>query len=206
VKNKSSRNVRNWTFRPDDPETRDRRVRKTRSSLHGALITLAHEKPYDSIAVKEILDRADVARSTFYTHFGDKDELLDSGIHALIQSFHRQRSAGAGVEGVVSFSLPFLEHIDGHRHARGRHMTRNSRLVMHEHLQTVLADDIAEGLRSTRFRAQAAGRIPAELAARHLASTFVLVLNWWTEREPALTPLQVDARFRQLVLPWLANL
>jgi hypothetical protein len=42
-------------------------VRRTKASLHDALIGLAREKPYPSIAVKEILDRANVGRSTFYT-------------------------------------------------------------------------------------------------------------------------------------------
>ena len=180
-------------------------MRKTRRSLHGALISLAHEKPYGSIGVKEILDRADVARSTFYTHFGDKDELLESGIHELILSCHRQCRLDIGAEHVVSFSLPFLEHIQGHRHEAG-HMTPTSRLVMHERLQRVLADVIVEDIQAARPGAQATGRIPAELAARHVASTFVLVLNWCTECEPTLTPRQVDARFRQLVLPVLANL
>jgi AcrR family transcriptional regulator len=43
----------------------DRRVRRTRESLHKALISLALEKHYDSITVQEVLDRADVGRSTF---------------------------------------------------------------------------------------------------------------------------------------------
>jgi AcrR family transcriptional regulator len=53
--------------------------------LHDALIGLAHEKPYPSIAVKDILDRANVGRSTFYTHFRDKDDLLESGIHEILR-------------------------------------------------------------------------------------------------------------------------
>ncbi len=57
----------------------DRRVRRTRESLHKALISLALEKHYDSITVQEVLDRADVGRSTFYTHFQSMEELLISG-------------------------------------------------------------------------------------------------------------------------------
>jgi len=47
----------------------DRRVRRTRESLQKRLISLALEKNYDSITVPGVLDRADVGRSTFYTHF-----------------------------------------------------------------------------------------------------------------------------------------
>jgi AcrR family transcriptional regulator len=36
-------------------------------------------KKYESITVQDVLDRADVGRSTFYMHFRDKDELLTNG-------------------------------------------------------------------------------------------------------------------------------
>ncbi len=65
---------------------KDRRIQKTQKLLHEALVSLMHEKSYDSIVVKEILNRANVGRSTFYTHFRDKDELLVSGIHEMLRS------------------------------------------------------------------------------------------------------------------------
>jgi AcrR family transcriptional regulator len=73
-------------------------VRRTKSSLHNALIGLAREKPYSAIAVKEILNRADVGKSTFYMHFRDKDDSLESGIHEVLHSArgvsaHRPQSA-----------------------------------------------------------------------------------------------------------------
>src|SRR5260370_17924001 len=67
-------------------EPRDRRVQRTKKLLHKALMSLILEKKYESITVQEILDRADVGRSTFYMHFRDKDELLFSGFQYL-QSF-----------------------------------------------------------------------------------------------------------------------
>ncbi|MFI9534781.1 TetR/AcrR family transcriptional regulator [Nocardia fusca] len=57
-------------------EEPDRRVRKTRSALHRALIELMMERPYDRITVSDVIARADVGRSTFYAHYRDKDELL----------------------------------------------------------------------------------------------------------------------------------
>jgi len=70
----------------------DRRVQRTRRLLHKALMSLILEKKYESITVQEILDSADVGRSTFYMHFHDKDELLFSGFHDL-QSFLSQDAA-----------------------------------------------------------------------------------------------------------------
>jgi AcrR family transcriptional regulator len=175
--------------------------------LRDALIGLAREKPYDSIAVKEVLDRANVGRSTFYTHFSDKDELLESGIHEMLRSIHDRPRSGGPLEQLVAFSLPILEYIDQHRRAEGPRMTREGRVVMHEHLQDVLTNLIAEEVTmAMRRRPQSSAQLPADLVARHLASTFVLVLNWWVESEAALTPAEVDARFRALVLPTLTAL
>jgi AcrR family transcriptional regulator len=55
---------------------RDRRVERTRRLLTEALMELIREKGYDDITVQDVLDRADVGRSTFYAHFRNKDQLL----------------------------------------------------------------------------------------------------------------------------------
>jgi AcrR family transcriptional regulator len=207
VKNRQALHVRNRTSGPDRPETRDRRVQKTRTSLHNALIELAREKPYPSIAVKEILDRANVGRSTFYTHFRDKDELLESGILDLLRSLTDQPRSGSAVDQVVAFSRPILEHIGEHRRTSGSRMTREGRVVMHQHLQDVLTRLIADELETVMGEHRSMSpQVPIELVARYVASTFVLVLNWWVDSDVALTPADIDARFRRLVVPALVGL
>ena len=39
-----------------------------------------HERPFKSITVQDVLDRAEVGRSTFYTHYRDKDDLFLSDV------------------------------------------------------------------------------------------------------------------------------
>lgn len=179
-------------------------MRRTKSSLHGALIGLAREKPYSAIAVKEILNRANVGRSTFYTHFRDKDDLLESGIHEVLQSARDGARALSAVERLLSFSLPLLIHIDEHRQAAGPQMKREGRLVMHarlgEALTELVTDDLAEVVSKSPQHTE------VDLLAQHVASTFVLVLNWWVESAPTLTPTDVDARFRELIEPTITGL
>src|SRR5215831_18967242 len=99
-----------------EEQVKDRRIHKTKSLLHEALGSLIREKPYDAIVVQEILDRANVGRSTFYMHFRDKDDLLASSIHDMLGSIHATPLASSGQrhERIIRFSLPFFEHI--HRH------------------------------------------------------------------------------------------
>src|SRR5580704_14752198 len=54
----------------------DLRVRRTRERLGAALIALIEEKAIDKVTVREVLDRADVGRSTFYLHYQDTNDLL----------------------------------------------------------------------------------------------------------------------------------
>jgi AcrR family transcriptional regulator len=181
-------------------------VQKTQSLLHEALMSLIDDKSYDSIVVNEILDRANVGRSTFYAHFRNKDDLLVSGIYdALHSGDSTGRLASAnGAERLVWFSLPILRHIDRHRQAAQRKMSANEWATIHERLQQAVVHVIAEDVQK-RLRPQTSVlQIPPDLVIRHVASTFVLVLNWWLEDRSALAPEDVDEMFRALVLPTLA--
>src|SRR4029079_9825369 len=54
----------------------DRRIRRTRDRLGDALVELMQEKRFDTITVQHVLDPAEVGRSTFYSHFRDKNDLF----------------------------------------------------------------------------------------------------------------------------------
>jgi len=55
----------------------DRRIKYTKMVLRQALLEILQERPIERVTVKEICDRADVNRSTFYVHYGSPQELLD---------------------------------------------------------------------------------------------------------------------------------
>jgi AcrR family transcriptional regulator len=79
--------------------TNDRRVQRTRRMLHKGLMSLILEKKYEDITVPDILDRADVGRSTFYMHYQGKDELLFSGFQYLESFLESGREAWTPVRG-----------------------------------------------------------------------------------------------------------
>ncbi|HWB91303.1 MAG TPA: TetR/AcrR family transcriptional regulator [Puia sp.] len=59
----------------------DRRTLRTKRSLAEALKQLILEKGYEDVTVQDIIDKADVGRSTFYAHYESKDQLLVGNIN-----------------------------------------------------------------------------------------------------------------------------
>src|SRR6266852_4775444 len=76
----------------------DRRVARTRALLQDALITLIPERGYAAITVEDICEKANIGRSTFYTHYAGKDEL-------------RSETSGR----LFVFSRPMFEHAHAFR-------------------------------------------------------------------------------------------
>jgi len=181
---------------------KDRRIQKTQKLLHEALGSLIREKPYEEIVVKEILDRANVGRSTFYMHFRDKDELLTSVLHEMLRTAQTAQilTSSKKPEGIMHFSLPLFEHIHRQRHMGHAQMGVKGWTVVHQHLRNVLALLVADD-ESWMAQTRRKGRntVPRDLFAQHVASTFVLVLNWWVETKSPLAPKEINEIFRLLI-------
>ena len=58
----------------------DKRITKTHNIIQDAFLSLANKKAFEDITVKDISEKASINRATFYAHFEDKYDLLDSFI------------------------------------------------------------------------------------------------------------------------------
>ena len=188
----------------------DRRIQRTRALLHEALGSLIREKAYDRITVADILDRAKVSRSTFYIHFRDKDDLLASSMRALLFGVlsMEARAVPDTAEGIAAFSLPLLTHIHQHRRSAKARLGDRGRAILHDHLRRVLSDWIMQALHPEGSPPPSRPRrspIVPELLARHIASTFVLVLHWWLDHGVSASPVEADKLFRALIIPVLRS-
>jgi AcrR family transcriptional regulator len=186
----------------------DRRVRRTRESLHKALISLALEKHYDSITVQEVLDRADVGRSTFYTHFQSMEELLISGMQelrtTLSSALENQRKSAKRRENVIAFSRAMFDHAYGYRNVYFALLNTGAWPIVRQQLQEVLEELIRRECKAEIAKLKTANSdVPVDLFVHYLTSAFFAVLIWWMDRRSRLTPSQIDDVFRSLVLPTL---
>lgn len=58
-------------------EKKDRRIGKTKKSICDAIISLLEEKDVSQITVKELAERANINRKTFYMHYTSIKEVFD---------------------------------------------------------------------------------------------------------------------------------
>lgn len=75
----------------------DRRVKYTKMVLEESLITLMEKKDISKITIKEICEKADINRSTFYAHYRDQYDLLRkienkflAAIQAYLENFDKK--------------------------------------------------------------------------------------------------------------------
>ena len=68
----------------------DRRQARTKAALWNGLIVLVSEIGWQEATIKRLCKRADVARSSFYLHFSNKQDLLDYGFRKTLEEAHQQ--------------------------------------------------------------------------------------------------------------------
>ncbi len=190
----------------------DRRVRRTRLALHKALMALILEKKYQSITVQEILDRADVGRSTFYLHFQDKDELLVSGFQYLGHLLKAAQEASAAAPGkswgrIIGFSLAMFEHAYEYREVNRALLGSSAEAVVRRQIHSVLATMVSREVKLELQRGKrGSSAVSAELLTHFLVSTYTSVLTWWLNSRNPMPPKEIDLAYRQLVSPCLASI
>jgi AcrR family transcriptional regulator len=184
-------------------EKQDRRSQRTRRLLGEALVALLAEQRYDALTVQAIIVRANVGRTTFYTHFRDKDDLLLHELERMVHQLGRQ-AHGAGQAGPAGLpSLLLFRHVREFQSVyQALVWGRDSELIF-KRIQLQVAGLIEPQL-AARVRPDHPPAVPLPLLAHFVAGSFLTLLKWWMDDRLAYTPEQMDAMFWTLVQPSLA--
>ncbi len=156
----------------------DRRQRKSRKAIYDAFLILLEKKSYSRITVQEIIDKADVGRTTFYAHFPTKDDLLSSlseemFSHVFATAFTREDNS---IEKLIA-------HIFFH--------------VRDTKIEIVLKKDSSE-LFISYFRQSLQillskyidgndPRLPSGYLIAALSSGIISTIEWWLSNEPGIS-------------------
>jgi AcrR family transcriptional regulator len=179
----------------------DRRIARTRKSLHDAMLSLILKRNYEAITVEEICEAANVSRSTFYDHFTGKDDLKRNGLEHLRHQLrdHQQASEGARQTSVagLGFSLAMFEHARDHAHYYKALVGSRGGAIALATIRQIIADSIRRELAQAR-RDNAKDAVPPEFVVEYIAGAYMAVLTWWLDRGGRESPQQMDAMFRRL--------
>lgn len=182
----------------------DARVRRTRDALGDALVALMQEKPFDTITVQDVLDRAKVGRSTFYSHYSDKDDLLMSDAEEFFESVAMMLSVRGDTSDRVFPVKEFFSHITEAKQFVDALMSAGKFNDNMELARGLFARGIERRL-SELPRGQG---IPADerpaIAFAH-AGALLSLLTWWIDRGMRQPPSEMDQLFHKMVWRGVAS-
>jgi len=167
----------------------DRRQKKTRKAIFRAFSKLLEQKRYESITVQEIIDEADVGRSTFYAHFETKDELLralctDIFDHVFSEQLQPEQGHdySAGDKSLEQELEHVLHHLKENRGNLKGLLTGESGGLFLRYFKEYLAELFG------RYQGEFRTAVPAAFLLHHLVGSFAETVNWWVAQNMQPAP------------------
>ena len=163
----------------------DRRIKRTRELLQNALIELIGEKGYDAITIQDIVDRANVGRTTFYLHYTSKDELFISCHEAMVRKFPIAPLHPLSREELLSSEAPeglksAYQHLEDSRAFLLAIFQGKDSLLIMRRIRDWNAQEIEKNLRAAFTETEST--IPFSVLANYLAGAQISLLHWWLEK------------------------
>jgi AcrR family transcriptional regulator len=180
----------------------DRRIRRTRRTLNEALIALILEKGYERVTVQDILDRADVGRSTFYAHFRDKEALLVGNFDDLGEQLRAELDAMTPETAPTDPVRPvgvIYQHAYDRRAAYQALCGKQGGTIVYGHLHRLIGGLLRDHLRP---RLAAAGSdLPVDVVAEFCTAAALGLLVWWVDHDFPYDPATLATMYHRLAVP-----
>lgn len=175
-------------------DKQDRRSQRTRHLVGEAFVQLLKEKGYSAITVSDIIARANIGRSTFYSHYRDKDDLFVAQLDRVIDVLsHHMLNHG---------EIPFFPSLGLFRHVGEEYELYKAIVwtpgidLFIKHLQTSLSHRIEQGFQESERKLE----VPIPVVANFIAGSFLTLLKWWLENKMVYSPEHMDDIFKKLTM------
>jgi len=184
----------------------DRRIQRTRQLLQDALVGLILEKGYEGVTVQDIIDRANVGRSTFYAHFQDKEDLFLSGFESLRSQFEQHLLGGGNeVQNPWALSLIIFEHVQANQRVFKAVVGKQGGGVMAQHFNKYLVMLIRSHMKA-QMPAKAREQVPPDILSQVIVSTLMALLTWWLDNDLPYPAERMNTMFQLLIRPGVETL
>lgn len=181
----------------------DRRQQKTREAVFNAFSRLLARKPYNHITVQEIIDEANIGRSTFYAHFETKDDLLNAICRQIFgHVFSTVLDAEAhhdfsGENSTLSDKLThLLYHLREQREEMITLLSGESSDLFLRYFKTYLAQLFADYAAPPLDTISVS--IPRDFVLNHYVSSFAEAVKWWMSEDMKTAPEKVVEYYMSL--------
>ncbi len=183
----------------------DRRISRTRKLMQEALMALIVEKGYEAVTVQDILDKADIGRSTFYAHYRDKDELLLSGFDHLRTLFEQQQHSlfaakQGGEDTDFNMILELFRHTGEHHKLYKAIVGKQSGEMIFKYLHRYLYDLLIVP-HTALMKNRKAPPVPIEITTHWLVSSLLSLMTWWLDNNMPYSAEKMDGIYRKLTMP-----
>ncbi|MDG3249122.1 TetR/AcrR family transcriptional regulator [Streptococcus suis] len=153
----------------------DRRIAKTKRAIFQAFLTLLNDKGYDDMRVQDVIDLADVGRSTFYAHYASKEALLEELCHDL---FHHLFTGREDADVKTLLAHIFKHFRTNQDRVASLLLSRNAYFL--RELEAELKHDIFPKVVEDYM--QGKGNLPEDLLVHFVVTTFVETVSWWLQQ------------------------
>jgi len=188
----------------------DRRVQKTRKLLKDALVTLILEKGFEAVTIQEILDRANVGRSTFYIHFQNKHELLHSCFEDFFDLFEKHNPGSSngkrnsGDLNECDLILNLLRLVEQNKRLFKALLRKDGITMLHPvyHYIFTYIDEAIKKLILNKKQTP----LQLEMAAHYITSAFIGTLTWWVYKDMTCTAEEMSGYLKQFIMHDIKNI
>ena len=178
----------------------DRRQKRTKDAIFRAFGSLLEQKKYESITVQDIIDEADIGRSTFYTHFETKDELLKT---MCTDIFHHVFTDELPQEAARSRRCDHtqLELKLGHVLYHLRENKVNLKGLLASQSSQLFLSFLKDYLRQlfSQYLPALCCDVPEDYLLHFLAGSFAETVKWWVAQNMTEAPETVARHFMAVI-------
>ena len=162
----------------------DRRITKTRKAIYQAFLQLLNQKDYEAITVQEIIDLADVGRSTFYSHYESKELLLDELCQKLFHHLFERAEHLSPQDYLAHIFQHFKknqDHVTSLLLSKNDYFIRQLRKELEHDVYPMVVDELI----------QAHPTLPHSYLKHLVVSHFIETLSWWLKKGKSYTEQEV---------------
>jgi AcrR family transcriptional regulator len=184
----------------------DRRTLKTRAAIYEAFSSLLAEKTYSKITIQEIIDRADIGRSTFYSHFETKEDLLftmckDIFDHIFLNKnmIEKTHNFSANALSPRTMITHILYHIKENERTMKGILGSESGDIFMRYFKGYLNDQMKKFI--LNFLPEDNYHIPKDFLLNHITGSFIEMVDWWVKNNMKQTPEDLTEYYLAVIFP-----